>query len=426
MSSQQLKDLFEAGLAAPAPDRVDVDAAIAAGRRRRRIRVGSTVLASCAAVVVAVLLVTGVLPPRGADMAGPADGTRIPLPISQWKDGDAGMAALLEGVLLLRADRCLVVVSPKGESVIAWPAGFTAVARDGGADVVGTDGTVVAQTGEQIALGGGEGTVGVTGPCLGGAAPIFAVNEAPPYDRTRATATPAMWTPVESGADLQGTWLAVSLGGADASGAIDLDGGVLVAAFLDGGRLEAVDGLCNDIESSYDAGPGGDLRIASPSLTAVGCGQGQGWPAAAQAIYGARSAQVLAPDGDRARRLRLIGEDGAVLGEYVQVPGSTTRDTTAGYLCRQALATGPGLVDVTHAQPTTVGAVRERTGGPSDTSPAAERWAALDGAAPAAWCTSRVGSTWSVTAVTADGPPVEFMSAGTPLGDPGADGPPIP
>jgi hypothetical protein len=28
--------------------------------------------------------------------------------------------------------------------------------------------------------------------------------------------------------------------------------------------------------------------------------------------------------------------------------------------------------------------------------------------------------------VTADGPPVEFMSAGTPLGDPGADGPPIP
>lgn len=155
MSTRQLKDLFEAGAASPAADTIDVDAAIARGRRRRRTRVGATVLASAAAVVVAGLLVAGVLPPRTTGSVAPGDGTALPIPTSQWKEGDAGMAALAQGVLMLRPDRCLVLVSDAAEYVIAWPAGFTAVARGGGVDVLGVDGSVVARTGDQIALGGG-------------------------------------------------------------------------------------------------------------------------------------------------------------------------------------------------------------------------------------------------------------------------------
>jgi hypothetical protein len=422
MSSQQLKDLFEAGLAAPAPDRVDVDAAIAAGRRRRRIRVGSTVLASCAAVVVAVLLVTGVLPPRGADTAGPADGTRIELPTSQWKDGDAGMTALAEGVLVLRADQCLVLAGEGAETVVVWPAGFTAVERSGAVDVLGADGSVVARTGEQISVGGGFSPVGVSGPCLGSGVDGFVVNQAPPYDRSVASATPAVWGPPQSREDVEGTWVAVTLDGADVGGAVDLVGLPLTISFQ-GGAISARDGLCNNLNQGSRVGAAGDLVLGEFGQTAMGCEDRPGWPAAGNAVRDARSVLIRTLDGDQ--RLRLVGEDGGLLGEYVKV-ASTSDASTAGYLCLQALASGPGLVDVTHAQPTTVGAVRERTVGPSDTSPAAEPWAALDGAARAAWCTSRVGSTWSVTAVTSGGPPVEFMSAGTPLGDPGTDGPPIP
>ena len=558
MSSQQLKDLFEAGLASPAADTIDVDAAIARGQRRRRRRVGATVVASAAAVVVAALLVAGLLPPRTTGSVAPGDGTPLPIPTSQWKDGDDSMAALAEGVLVLRPDSCLVLVSDTVELVVAWPAGFTAVQRIGGIDVLGTDGSVVAREGEQISLGGGEGSIGLTGPCLGGVTPVFAVNQAPPYDRsvatqvpvvwgaaqsvadlygtwtvvellgqgmrsatddegrpftvqaraegersvlsgsdgcnvyggtytigdggafegeaittamactfdepplfsaiaearraelssatpqqlrllsadgtvlaiyerdTTATDAPADWTPARSVDDLQGTWLAVELGGEDVAGAVDLRGSPLVLA-VRGSGLSAQDGRCNEIEEGLQVQDDGRLALSPPSVTAVGCDQRrQGWPAAGVAAYEARAAQVLDDGGDTPRRLRLSAEDGTVLGEYVEVPGSTGSSSTAGILCLDVLDRGDGSVDVTHARLTTVDAARTRTGGPSDTSPAAEPWSNLSGSAPAAWCTSRVGSTWSVTAVTEDGPPVTFMSAGTPLGDPGVDGPAIP
>lgn len=419
MSSQQLKDLFEAGLASPAPDTVDVDAAIATGRRRRRVRVGGTLLASAAVVAVAALLVTGVLPLRGTDPTGPADGVPLAIPASQWKDGDAGMTALAQGVLVLRTDGCLVLASDSLEMVVVWPSGFTAVARDGGADVLGTDGAVVARAGEQISLGGGESRVGVSGPCLGGPTPIFTVNDAPPYDRNVATATPATWTPARSVDDLQGTWLATELGGIDVAGAVDHTGSPLVVV-VEGGSLRARDGLCNDIEEGIRVEEGGRVVLTSQSMTAGGCDrQRPGWPAAGVAAYEARSAEVRAAGGDQPRQLRLVAEDGTMLGEYVEVAPSTWSDSAAGSLCLDALTSGPGLLDVTHARPTTVAAVRERTVGPGDTSPAAQRWADLDGAAPAAWCTSRVGSTWSTTAVAKGAAPVVFMTAGTPLGDPG-------
>ena len=523
---------------------------------------GATVLASAAAVVVAGLLVAGLLPPRTTGSVAPGDGTPLPIPTSQWREGDDGMAAEAEGVLVLRPDSCLVLVSDASELVIAWPVGFTAVQRVGGVDVLGADGSVVAREGERIALGGGEGRVGLSGPCLRGVTPVFAVNQAPPYDRTVATETPAAWSPVQAAEDLygtwnpvevsgrpardaanlagdpltlrigdgprgpvlggpdaacnqfsadftigqngrlvtgdflttlvgcappegtgfwfaaalkeartaelssgtpqqlrlladdgtvlavyerdaapsaspaawapvetvedlQGTWLATELGGEDVAGAVDLRGDQLVLV-VQGSGLKARDGECNYLGAGLQVQDEGRLVLSPPSVTAVGCGRGEGWPAAGSAAYEAEAAHVLDPAGDAPRRLQLLRENGTVLGEYVEAPASAWDESTAGYLCLQLLASGDGLVEVTHARLTSVAAVRERTGGPSDTSPAAEPWRALEGASMAVWCTSRAGSTWSVTAVTAGGPPVTFMSAGTPLGDPGVDGPAIP
>ena len=319
MSTRQLKDLFEAGLASPAPDTIDVDAAVARGRRRRRTRVGATVLASAAAVVVAGLLVAGVLPPRTTGSIAPGDGTPLPIPTSQWKDGDAGMAALLTGVLMLRADRCLVVVPPEAETetVIAWPAGFTAVARDGGADVLGVDGSVVARTGEQIALGGGEGLVGVTGPCLGGPASVFAVNAAPPYERSPATATPAMWTPAEAADDLYGTWDVVELYGRPSRGATDLDGAPLQLRFRANDRgsgLGGNDDGCNGFGADYVVDPDGRFRAEPVLHTLIGCpAQGStGYPVV-QAIEQARTVEIRE---SATRGLRLLAADGTVLAVY--------------------------------------------------------------------------------------------------------------
>jgi hypothetical protein len=426
MSSQQLKDLFEAGLAAPAPDRVDVDAAIATGRRRRRIRVGATVLASAAAVVVAALLVAGVVPPRTTGPVSPADSAPLPIPTTPWKDGDAGMTALAEGVLMLRPDRCLVLVSEGADYVIAWPAGFTAVQVVGGVDVFGADGALVAREGERVALGGGEGRVGVTGPCLDTPTPVFAVNQAPPYDRSEPTATPVVWRPASSVNDLQGTWLAVRLGGDDAGGAVDLQGLPLRLA-VRGSSLSARDGLCNQIEEGVQVEEGGSLVLSSPSMTAVGCDQNRaGWPAAGTAAYEAARAEVREAESGDPRRMRLLADDGSLLGEYVEVAAPGSDGGEAGFLCMQGLASGPGLVDVSHARLTTVGAVRALTGGPRGAAVLADAWPGTGPDEPAAWCTSRAGSTWSVTAVTQGGAPIMVITAGTPLGDPGPDGPPIP
>lgn len=312
MSSQQLKDLFEAGLAAPAPDTVDVDAAIARGRRRRRLRVSATVLASAAVVVVAALLVAGLLPPRTTGSAAPGDGTPLPIPTSQWREGDAGMAALAEGVLVLRPDSCLVLVSDASELVIAWPVGFTAVRRDGGVDVLGADGSVVAQEGEQLSLGGGEGRVGITGPCLGTPTPVFAVNQAPPYDRSPATQTPEAWSPAQTAEDLYGTWTVVELLGQGMRSATDDEGRPFtVQARAEGERsvLSGSDG-CNVYGGMYTIGDGGAFD-GEAITTAMACTFDE--PPLLSAIAEARRAEL---SSGTPQQLRLLADDGTVLAIY--------------------------------------------------------------------------------------------------------------
>jgi hypothetical protein len=183
MSDQQIKDIFDTAVAYVAPDRLDVNAMVADGRRRRRIRTSST-LAVAAAVIA---LVAGILVSSRphADVVAPvgptaAAGVAVPIPTSDWKSGDDGMAALLDTMLTLRADGCLAAEGADG-AVIVWPAGYTAE-RFGPSFVVVRDagGTAVAQTGVPVSLGGGEGAP-ATGPCLAPGTTHWNVNQDPPF-----------------------------------------------------------------------------------------------------------------------------------------------------------------------------------------------------------------------------------------------------
>ena len=183
MSAQQIKDIFDAAVSYVAPDRLDVDAMVVDGRRRRRIRTSST-LAVAAAVIALVAGVLVASRPHSGTVApvGPAPsvGVAVAIPTSTWKSGDAGMAALLEATLTLRADGCLVAAGTDGAAIV-WPAGYTAE-RFGPSFVVVRDpgGTVVAQTGVPLRLGGGEGSP-ATGPCLAPDSTHWNVNQDPPF-----------------------------------------------------------------------------------------------------------------------------------------------------------------------------------------------------------------------------------------------------
>jgi hypothetical protein len=134
------------------------------------------VIALVAGVLVSVRPHTDAVAPVGP---APSAGVQVSIPTSTWKSGDAGMAALLETSLTLRADGCLVAES--GGDLIVWPAGYTAE-RYGPSFALVRDanGTVVAQTGVPLSLGGGEGAP-ATGPCLAPHSTHWNVNQDPPF-----------------------------------------------------------------------------------------------------------------------------------------------------------------------------------------------------------------------------------------------------
>jgi hypothetical protein len=180
---------------------------------------------------------------------------------------------------------------------------------------------VVASTGEQIALGGGEGSVGVTGPCLGGPAPAFAVNQAPPYDRSKPTATPAMWLHADSADDLYGTWDLIEVYGRPSRGAADLSGAPLQLRFRANDRgsgLGGNDDGCNGFGADYVLGPGGQFQVEPLLHTLVGCAApgSTGYPVD-QAVEQARSVEIRA---SAPRGLRLLAADGTVLAVYEAAP----------------------------------------------------------------------------------------------------------
>src|SRR4051795_7515804 len=62
MSDTEIRELFEAMLANPAPDTTDIEAAIRAGDRRRKHRVTTEVLSSAAAVVLIGVVLAWTIP----------------------------------------------------------------------------------------------------------------------------------------------------------------------------------------------------------------------------------------------------------------------------------------------------------------------------------------------------------------------------
>ncbi len=80
---------------------------------------------------------------------------------------------------------------------------------------------------------------------------------------------------------------------------------------------------------------------------------------------------------------------------------------TASAACQQAVPTGK----MVGASPTTVQQVRERTGGPGNTSPASKPWRGLPGDQFAAWCTVQVSGRFDVGAATDGAPFVTFMQS---------------
>lgn len=439
MSTRQLKDLFEAGLAAPAPDRVDVDAAIATGRRRRRIRVGSTVLASCAAVVVAVLITAGLIPrspalppvsPSVSQTMSPS-GSVVPIPTSTWKPGDAGMAALAEGYLAVGDDRCLVLVDGgQGipEIVPVWPSGFTALDTGTGIVVLDASGAEVARTGERITLGGGYTDGVAAGPsCTGQAREQYQVQEAPPYQRVPRPAAEGPWVPVQSSDELFGRWLPETIAGRDAAGAESGSGSPLEMRFGItelGQTVSAYDG-CNSMGGRYTAGPDGVFTTAM-TISAMAC-QPYPWSSVGFLLDRARAIEASASGPVK---LRLLDAGGTVLVVYVRDaeggPESSGAQARAVTLCTKTLASFPAGAEVLFSRPTTVEAVRGLTGGPAGAAIAADAWPELGGAELAAWCTIRSSGGYTISAAATQGRSITLVSSDAPLGDPGVDGPPIP
>jgi hypothetical protein len=177
MSQNDMRRLFDAVLTEPRPDTTDLDAAIRGGRRRRQRRTAAVLLSCAAVVAVGAVALSGALSGSQGPVTPPAaGGTPFPVPTSQWKPGDAGMTALLEGTLVKDGSGCLVV----DDLVIVWPAGYTAQQTPAGSvEVIDPDGRVVARTGAPLRAGGGSSPVGVSGPCISGrpAAELFHVND---------------------------------------------------------------------------------------------------------------------------------------------------------------------------------------------------------------------------------------------------------
>ena len=101
-------------------------------------------------------------------------------------------------------------------------------------------------------------------------------------------------------------------------------------------------------------------------------------------------------------------------------PAARSNDA-ASAACQQAVPTA----QMVGASPTTVQQVRERSGGPGNTSPASKLWRGLPGDQFAAWCTVQVSGRFDVGAATDGAPFVTFMQSQV---DPGVfpQGPSIP
>lgn len=95
MSDQQVKEFFTSVLEGGPADRLDLDRAVAAGRRRRRIRTATTLGSAAAVLVLVGALVVSVLPDDGrADLGG---ATLSPTPSATAPSTTMGPDTVIEG-----------------------------------------------------------------------------------------------------------------------------------------------------------------------------------------------------------------------------------------------------------------------------------------------------------------------------------------
>jgi hypothetical protein len=127
---------------------------------------------------------------------------------------------------------------------------------------------------------------------------------------------------------------------------------------------------------------------------------------------------------DVSRRLRSVAVLAALLvggcASHDSSPAAPSNDA-ASAACEQAVPNR----QVVGASLTTVQEVRERTGGPGNTSPAAKPWRDLPSDQFAAWCTVQVSGRFDVGSATESAPFVTFLESQT---NPGVypQGPAIP
>ncbi|MFS3128361.1 hypothetical protein ACLM5J_08135 [Nocardioides sp. Bht2] len=101
-------------------------------------------------------------PSRGTEVAAHGEesgATAVALPTHAWRPGDAGDDALISGTLIADRHNCVALSQGGGVMTYAlWPAGYSAViGTDGAVRLKDASGTVVAETGDQLTMGGGFG-----------------------------------------------------------------------------------------------------------------------------------------------------------------------------------------------------------------------------------------------------------------------------
>lgn len=92
---------------------------------------------------------------------------------------DQGGDAEISGALAVDADGCVVLDHPElGETLVAWPTGFTAKDDGGTVALVDADGQLVAHLGDQIVSGGSYGQFELTGgeECVGPGGELAAIQ----------------------------------------------------------------------------------------------------------------------------------------------------------------------------------------------------------------------------------------------------------
>ena len=89
-------------------------------------------------------------------------GKRVPILTSDWRDGDAGDSALIEGKLELGPDDCVHLVAPDGSQVeVVWPFDYDATVDPGRKlKLYYIDRKIVARDGDQVRMSGGYQDVG--------------------------------------------------------------------------------------------------------------------------------------------------------------------------------------------------------------------------------------------------------------------------